>query len=89
MESKIPFNYDLIVDDYLPNYQEDDDRLYNTKTCIQELTRAERRIIITYVELGSYAAAAREFNVSPPTFKHYLQGVLQKVRECSLSGATC
>lgn len=86
--NKLPFDYDLISNDYIPNYEEDDDRLYNTKACIQALSRAERRILLTYVELGTYAAAAREFNVSPPTIKSYLNGIISKVYSCSQSGAT-
>lgn len=89
MASGLTFDYELISGDYLPNPDTDDDRLLRCKTCIQEgLTRVERRILLTYVELQTYAAAAREFNVSRPTFKHYLQGVLQKVRECSNKGIT-
>ena len=83
MSSAITFNYNLIAKDYLPDPDNDDDRLLLCKTCIQELNRVERRILLTYVELGSYAASAREYNVSAPTFKHYLQGVMAKVRECS------
>lgn len=77
------FNYDLIQDDYVPNMQQDDDRIYEAKTCIQALNRMEKRILLTYVELQTYAAAAKEFHVSPPTFRKYLQGILEKVRNCA------
>ena len=78
----IKFEYDLIAKDYLPN-DEDDDRLIVTKECIQALSKMERRILLTYVELQTYAASAKEFHVSPPTFKSYLQGILEKVRGCA------
>lgn len=76
------FDYDLIAKDYIPAPDTDDDRLLGAKECIQELTKMERRILLTYIELQTYAAAAREFNVSRPTFKRYVQGVLEKVRFC-------
>lgn len=77
------FDYDLIAKDYIPNFEEDDDRIFQAKTCIQALNRMEKRILLTYVELQTYAAASKEFHVSPPTFKHYLQGILEKVRDCA------
>lgn len=83
MRTELPFDYDLIQKDYLPNADEDDDTLLGVKTCIQALSRMERRILLTYVELGTYAAAAREFNVSAPTIKHYLQSILEKIRACA------
>lgn len=77
------FDYDLISKDYIPDDLQDDDRLFKAKTCIQSLNRMEKRILLTYVELQTYAAASKEFHVSPPTFKHYLQGILEKVRDCA------
>lgn len=77
------FNYDLIQDDYIPDGLQDDDRLFAAKSCIQALNRMEKRILLTYVELQTYAAAAKEFHVSPPTFRKYVQGVIEKVRNCT------
>lgn len=77
------FNYDLIQDDYVPDDIKDDDKMYLCKSCVQSLNRMEKRILLTYVELQTYAAAAKEFNVSPPTFRKYVQGILEKVRICA------
>lgn len=82
MNNELPFDYDLIQKDYIPSFGEDDDRLYCAKECVQALSKMEKRILLTYVELQTYAASAREFHVSAPTFKHYLQGILEKVRGC-------
>ena len=82
MNKELPFYYDLIQKDYVPSFEEDDDRLFGAKECVQALSKMEKRILLTYVELQTYAASAREFHVSAPTFKNYLNGILAKVRGC-------
>lgn len=79
------FDYNLIKDDYLPNDM-DDDRLRNVKDAIMELTPAERKIFLTYVETESYAATAREYNVSAPTAKAYILTVKNKIERLMNNG---
>lgn len=57
----------------------DDDRMVNIKTALQSLSEVEQRIFLAYCELGSYAATAREFNVSAPTAKTYLNNIKNKL----------
>lgn len=71
-------DYDLIKKDYEIN-DEDDDRLYRIKTALAELRPMERKIFLVYTELGSFAAVARQFNVSAPTAKTYINNIKDKI----------
>lgn len=76
--NKPKFNYDKIKEDYLIN-DEDDDRIYDIKMALTMLTPVERKIFLTYTELGSYSATAREFSVSSPTIKSYILDIKNKI----------
>ena len=65
--------------EYEPNDMEDDDRLLEIKTAIQKLNTIQRKIFLTYVELGTYAATAREFGVSKPTAKRYINEIKKRL----------
>lgn len=76
------FNYDMIERDYdSPDMLQGDDRIYRTKEALRILSPAEKKIFLTYVELGTYSAAARVFHVSPPTIRQYVSKVLSKLKE--------
>lgn len=78
MKNKLPFDYNLIKTDYEINGDEDDE-MYRLKEAIAKLTPVERKIFLTYAELGSYAQTARQFNVSAPTAKTYINNVKDKI----------
>lgn len=73
------FNYDLIKADYEADELNDEELVFQIKTALKNLTPVERKIFLTYTEVGSYAATAREFNVSAPTAKTYVQAVKDKI----------
>lgn len=77
-KDKSPINYDLIKQDYEIN-DEDDDVLYNIKKALAELRPMERKIFLVYTELGSFAGVARQFNVSAPTAKTYINNIKDKI----------
>jgi len=65
--------------EYLPNDLEDDDLMFSIKDAINSLNTIQRKIWLTYVELGSYAAVGRAYGVSRPTARKYLLEIKQKI----------
>lgn len=74
------FDYETIKMDYVVN-DGDDDEMVNIKESIDKLTAPEKRILLTYVHFGTYAAVARQYNVSPPTAKTYIEAVKNKLKK--------
>lgn len=72
-------DFELIKKDYGIT-ENDDDFIYSIKSSIDRLTTPEQRIFLAYTELGTYAATARVFNVSPPTIKLYIGRIIEKIR---------
>lgn len=72
------FDYNLIKDDYQIN-DDDDDMLYAIKEALTRLTSVEKKIFLTYCELGTYSATARQFNVTSPTIKSYINQIKNKI----------
>ena len=66
--------------DYLPN-DGDDDRMLRIKTVVDGLNSVQKKIFLTYVELGSYAAVGREYGVSTPTARTYIREIREKIME--------
>lgn len=78
-KTKIP-DWQTIERDYLPNAG-DDDLLAELKVALfTELTEVERKILLYYCELGSYAAVARIWGSSPPTVKKRLMEIIDKIK---------
>lgn len=48
----------------LPDKMVDDEKLYNLKSRINELPRADINLLLLYLELGSYAKVAKFLNCS-------------------------
>lgn len=73
-------NEDLV---YYPEYEPDnlidDDHMLHIKEAVDTLPFIQKKIFLTYVELGSYAALAREFGVSTPTAKKYIETIREKI----------
>ena len=70
---------DLWDDEYKADEWKDDDIMFRIKTNIENLRPMEKKIWMTYVELGSYAATAKECNVSGPTAKSYINRIKDKI----------
>ena len=77
--SEKDFNYELIVHDYVDFNDEDDDMLYSLREAINKLTPVERKIFLTYCELQTFSATARQFNVSGPCIKSYILNIKSKI----------
>ncbi len=71
---------DIDESDYLPTPQDDDEMLL-IKSALQGLRPIERKIWLTYTELGTYTAVAREYNVSVPTAAKYLKIIRKKIMD--------
>ena len=70
----------LIEDEYLIHNEEEDDELYWMKEALTKaLTPLERKIYITYLEMETYAATAKSFNVSVPTCSKYINNLKNKI----------
>lgn len=60
--------------DYEPN-KEDDDEMLHIKEAVGTLNSIQKKIFLTYCEIGTYSGLAREFGVSVPTAKHYIMKI--------------
>lgn len=67
------------IEEYLTPTEEDDDTMLGIKENLKKLRPVELKIFMTYVHLGTYAATAREFNVSAPTIKSYINKIKEKI----------
>lgn len=65
--------------DYEPNTDKDDDKMLHIKEAVDSLNSLQKKIFLTYCELGSYAAVARYYKVSKPTAKKYIQQIRDKI----------
>lgn len=70
-----------MMEEYQPKIMDDDEEIYALKEAISRLNTIQRQIFLTYTELGTYAATAREYGVSVPTIKHYLNEIRKKIFE--------
>lgn len=73
-------NFEKWAEEYLPNDMVDDDLMLGIKEAVQRLNTIQKKIFLTYVELGSYAATGREFGVSTPTAKKYINEIKSKLK---------
>lgn len=72
----------LIEEEYLIHNEEEDDELYWTREALKKaLNPLERKIYITYLELGTYAATAKAFKVSIPTVSKYCNNLKHKIMD--------
>ena len=70
-----------MMEEYQPKIMDDDEEIYALKDAISRLPTIQRQIFLTYTELGTYAATAREYGVSVPTMKKYLAEIRKKIFE--------
>lgn len=69
---------EVFPEDYLVN-EEDDDTMVCIKEAIADLRPVERTIWLKYVETDNYSAVAREYSVSVPTAKKYINEIKNKI----------
>lgn len=70
---------EIFEEDYEFNI-EDDDMMYAIKEAIKSLRPVERKIFLTYVELGTYSGVAREYGVSVPTACNYIRNIRERIK---------
>lgn len=68
-------------EEWIPNTLNDEEQIYRLKEAIQQLRPVERKIFLTYVEGGTYTSVAKEYSVSVPTAKKYIQMVKNKINQ--------
>lgn len=74
-------DYEKWKGEYEPDMMTDDDRMMKVKEAIASLNSIQQKIYLTYVELGSYAAVGREYNVSRPTARKYIMEIKKKIND--------
>lgn len=69
-------DYEKWAPEYEPNEFEDDDKMLHIKEAVWNgLNTIQKKIFLTYCEIGTYAGTAREFGVCVPTVKKYLKHI--------------
>lgn len=61
--------------------EDDDDTMIAIKTAISKMKRMEQRLWFDYIDVGTYAALARKYNVSAPTAKTYIMSLKKKIMD--------
>lgn len=70
-----------IDEETTPNSFMDDDEMFKIKNIVHTLPPPEKKIFLTYVEKGTYAAVAKTYNVSVTTACNYLKKIIQKIKD--------
>lgn len=74
------YNFSAAEAEYFTINQGDDDNLLELKQAVYtELNEAERRILVLYLDAGTYAGAARILNVAPNTIKNKIKQIKWKL----------
>lgn len=68
-------DYEKWAVEYEPNEFEDDDKMLHIKEVVDSLNYIQKKIWLTYCEIGTYAGTARAFGVCVPTVKKYLKHI--------------
>lgn len=79
METEM-MNLEELEEDYKIT-DEDDDEMMLIKNAVFALPTVQRKIWLTYTEIGTYAGTAKEYGVSVPTIKKYLKEIREKIFE--------
>ena len=73
------FDIEMAIKDYLTFEDSDDDAFRTLKERIISLRPAEGRILLTYIDFGTYSETAREFNVSSTCIRKYINDIRSKL----------
>lgn len=63
----------------MPTAMTDTDEIYQLKTAVQKLNTVQKKIFLTYSELGTYTETAKKYGVSTPTIKKYINEIRSKI----------
>lgn len=87
MSKSINFKIKDILEDFEPNYLEDDDRILGLKIKLQKMNkgsiadRTELVLMMLYIYLGSYAKVAKVLNISEATVCNYVNSIKKKLKK--------
>ena len=74
------YDFSAAEAEYFTINQGDDDNLLELKQAVYtELNEAERRILVLYMDTGTYAGAARILGVAPNTIKNKIRAIRFKL----------
>jgi len=73
-------DYSVIEREYMPNADDDDLMREYKESVFNDLSEPERKLLIMYCEIGSYAGLARELGSSPPTAKKVIEEIIDKIK---------
>lgn len=74
------YDFSAAEAEYFTINQGDDDNLLELKQAVYtELNEAERRILVLYMDTGTYAGAARILGVAPNTIKNKIKQIRFKL----------
>lgn len=74
------YDFKKVAEEYMPS-PEDDDLLRELKDdFFNLLTEGERRILMLYMDFGTYAGVAKFLGVSPPTAKKAVEEIKYKLK---------
>lgn len=71
----------LFEEEYTTFQLEDDDEMRLIREALKRLTPVQRKIFLVYVETGTYTQTAKEFKVSTPTVKTYINNIKDKITQ--------
>lgn len=75
------YDFSAAEAEYFTINKEDDDSLLELKQAVYtELNESERRILVLYLDAGTYAGAARILGVAPNTIKNKIKNIQWKLR---------
>lgn len=72
------YNLDGLIIDYSPN-EEDDDRIREIKERIMRLPLPKKKIMLIWIESGSFSKTAKVLGVSVPTVSKYVKMTLKEI----------
>lgn len=94
MNNKEMINSNIDIDDLMSDYKPHSDDIFNEDTALlsllkviifNELTEAEKRVLLLYSELGTQRDVAKQLNVSASSINIYLKKIRAKIAQIILS----
>lgn len=73
--------YEDYEGDYITFAKEDDDCLRGLREAIRALPLPERKIMVMYIEAGTYSGVAKMLNCSVPTVSGKIKAIKEKINK--------
>lgn len=70
---------DSIIQEYIGQCPDDDDRMVSIKAAIKELSKMDVKLLVMYMETGGYAQLGRYLNVSSTTARKRIETIRGKI----------